>query len=82
MNELLSQHAHTPILIAQAAVPHTTAVTAPRPRRVAGNPSPRSGMFFGLSLVAFVIIALVSVLATRRMKLIPQRDAEFHGMGL
>lgn len=64
-----------PISIAQTGVPATTThvlATPPVKSEGGGEKKTSEWTFFGLSLFAFAIIALLAVISTRRMRLVPR----------
>lgn len=79
MNEWSALLTSTPIVMAQAQTPaHETRTTTAQPaRQEEGSGEPSVLVFGALSLLAFVIIAFVAVLGTRRMRLIPRGIQNF-----
>lgn len=78
VNTWSAQLVQTPITIAQATGEHaethtTTGASAPAEHTEgASGEHVSQWVFFGFSMLAFVVIALLAILGTRRMKLIPR----------
>lgn len=75
MSEWL-QHETTPILIAQthegAAATHATTAEPATPAESGGEEHPSAWLFYGFSLAALVLIVILVVIGTRRLKIVPR----------
>lgn len=75
MREWLQQQMTTPILLAQAHGATATAQTVtrpPEPQAAETPPETSPWTFYKFSVAAFLIIVLLAILGTRRLKLVPK----------